>query len=180
MKPQLRPSAGLWEYHSAFFTYPLLWFENLRLRLVLAGLLIVPLTLLQVQLGMPGSWWLSAGGILCTIATCFADAYTTHLVLRLKSEFEKRGVPFPTHEANPLLPQFPTAKQMILNPTTLLIPLLIALVYVAPLISLLVLLIEGAQAVSNWMIWRRLTLTLALLDKANASINRVHLPQGAI
>lgn len=159
-------------YDWALKKYPVRWFENLRVRLLISILLVYPLTWLQVQIGIPPKeLWISLLGIVIAFVACAADGYTTYLALKFKPEFDRRGMEFPTYEHNPLLPRFPTGREFIFNRLSLLIiPMGIAIFFV-PLACVFALVIEGAETVSHLLTIKRLKLALRIADRGKVEFD---------
>lgn len=58
--------------------------------------------------------WLSLASIVWAVTGAVADIHTTAAVFRLRHWFEKRSLPFPSVEENPLLPPYPGVREQLL------------------------------------------------------------------
>jgi len=149
-------------YDVAMRKYPVRWWEIPRSRLLVGALFVYPLLLAQSGLG--DDVRISILGVLIVLACFAADTYSTVLIMRLKPEFDRRGMEFRSYEANRFLPIYPTAKELTFNWMSLFTICLLPIVFLVPVAALFAVLIEGAQALSNLQTWARLKLALKIAD----------------
>ncbi len=110
-----------------------------------------------------------------SILSILADRVTTALTLRLRPQFERRGLQFPTHEGNVLLPHFPTLRDQLFHWTNLLVLLFLVVEFTKPIVAVFAVVIEGVQALATLRIWCRLKLALKYFDEAEQH-GKVHQP----
>ena len=158
------PSAGDMEPVSGS-QIPLSWYEHTWLYAGVGILGGLALQLLFWQLwGYVPPVWLSSLAVLCYVAGFLFDVGATHLHVRQKRAFEKRGLRMPTCEANPLLPAYPTLAQQIWNIATLLSLLYILVVAAMPGVGFGATSLHGLAGLGNYRVYRRSLLTLKMFD----------------
>lgn len=152
-------------YHLAMRKYPVRWWENPRSRLLIAVLLIYPLLLVQSSLG--DEIWISIVAVAITLASFAADTYSSILIMRLKPEFDRRGLEFRTHEVNRFLPMYPTARELVFHRMNLFAIGLVVLTFLLPVSAVFAILVEGVQALGNFRTWERLKLALVIASQGS-------------
>ena len=100
-----------------FERYPQRWYENLRLLLLITAGLATLLVYFQAQLNLLAapSAWASILAISGWIMVWFADVISTGLIGDMKIEFDRRGLEPFGEERNPLLPRYPTWRDLVVN-----------------------------------------------------------------
>lgn len=141
------------------------WYEKERLTALLYFFILIPLFGLfwwQYKLQPPLAW--SILGVMAYAAGFTADSYTTWRCLRLAPEFERRGVPYPLREQNPLMKDRPGQIEQWVNVSTLYSLGVGVAAWLVPGSGIAAGLVHGAAARNNHRKWGRLRVQLRLID----------------
>lgn len=150
--------------------YPVRWYETHWIPIALVAILLFPISQLQKALHINPSLSLSVLGLSVEIVGMIGDIYFTHMAMRIKPEFDKRGLEFPTAEAAWLLPDYPTLKELIFGWNTVLTVLLVwPIAFLYPLGGFAMLFGRTCAMFTNARQAKRFKKTLRLIDRKEAA-----------
>ncbi len=150
-------------------TYPRTWYE-LNRWMVIGGFAIGSgLFYMQVFLRLFPNVWIAILGISCHTVGFGLDTWSTHLVMTWKAKFDERMVSFPLYERNPLLPDYPTLRNMLSGKSLLANGGLVALAAVLPSTGMAQLFMRLCGTLHNLRQIERLQRTLQILDRSLSS-----------
>ena len=99
-------------------------------------------------------------------AVCNAmDTVATYRALSLRCDYDDRGLPFPTYEANPLLPDAPSLGQLIFGKATVVALCFVPLMLLFPPVGWALAAGHAAAIIGNKRRRRQMQRELALFDK---------------
>lgn len=100
---------------------------------------------------IPQITWLSVTAVALSLLAHVGDIFTTYLFYQLFPEFKKRGIAFPSQEANPFLPDYPTGKDL-LSSWPIIVGFIVTtmIFYFAPYLGFAVAITQALEALHNW------------------------------
>jgi hypothetical protein len=110
------------------------------------------------------SIWLTGAAVVVFVGSILLDTYVTAMCLSLKSQYDSRGLWFPIAEANPLLPEFPTVRQLIWSWPSLVGLMVLPLVVIFPLFGFSLALAVLIVVMGNLRRRKRMIRELTLFD----------------
>lgn len=162
-----RPYAVYSALEQTFERYPERWYEKARLLFfftaVLAGILIFVLT--QFSIPSSPSVWASVVGVSGWFIVWLADVYSTGRIGEMKVAFDQRGLEAFGEERNPLLPPYPTWRDLVVNWTNVVSLILCALLFWMPMLSIVAIVFRGGMVLTNFRTVQRLKLALEWFDQ---------------
>lgn len=168
MEPAL-PSHELEATMAELFTsrrFPKQWYQHEKIRTVFA-VVITLLGYLSISLfGFRPPLVLSLISVLILGLAIAADILSTYQVFSLKKKYDAQGIEFTVREANPLLPDIPNPRELLLGKSML---LKVVIGFVAFFIPLAGLGVAGVHFTYGWLnntrIYQQSLYQLDLLDK---------------
>lgn len=149
--------------------YPMRWYENRLLPITLAFILGFGLIQLQKAFIPSPRLGLSILGLVAEIFGFVGDTYFTHTAMRLKPEFDQRGLHFPITEAAWLLPEHPNVKDLLFSWNTLLTLVFWPLAFWVPPFGIGLFFIRTCAMATSIRQAHRLRKTLRLIDRKAAA-----------
>lgn len=153
-------------YQHALEKFPRHWYER-RTTVVLFGI-VSGLMLATVQasgFGIDSSIGFSLIGVTCYVVGLLGDVYSTQRVMRLKSQFDRRGIDFLMVERHPLLPEHPTFSDHFRVQGMVLDVMLLVVVWFIPIVGIASLSYRLCAVFNNQRKHKRLLLLVAMMNR---------------
>ena len=157
---------GRQAYQEAEKQIPDRWYEAVYVLYVIAAPLmyvLLVMTLSRYYFSPPR--WLAIVGTLIYFSGWLVDTITTHESMKLRPDFDRRHIHYPSYETNPLTRETPHLILQLLSPSTLMAILVLLVSWFAlPAMGIAMGIVHMVAGVANNRHTQRMQLNLELFD----------------